>query len=180
MRSSRALAVVMVFTVVEAFAGLSLKAQDTVHSVNSLSLRLSCRALSAPETCLNSKRFWLTTQRRTLKFHPLFWLTAQFICIGESSMFRNSTPTPAQQRKRFAASENILMSGVFCLRPGQRLELLGVQIPKELLRGDGKGQYRVSLRFSPGMLISSEDTLQGKPLYYNLISNEMNVNFSAF
>jgi hypothetical protein len=51
----------------------------------------------------------------------------------------------------------------FVLRPGQRLDLLDIQAPKELLRSDGKGRYRISLRFSPpSVLIRPEDTLQEK------------------
>lgn len=72
MRSSRALALVMVFTVVEAFAGLSLKAQDTVHSVNSLSLRLSGPSFVRAGDLPQFQAFLINNSKKDVEIPPSF------------------------------------------------------------------------------------------------------------
>jgi hypothetical protein len=182
MRECRAFAVVMAITVVEAFAGLSLNAQDAVRSVTSLSLRLSGPSFVRAGDLPHFQAFLVNNSKNDVEVPASFFT--------EGAMYLNWRVVGVSQHHTYSspATETFCNFGKYSsprgfsvLRPGQRLELLDIKAPKELLRSDGKGRYRISLRFSPpSVLISPENTLQEKPLYGNLTSNEMTVDFTAY
>jgi hypothetical protein len=76
--------------------------------------------------------------------------------------------------KRFSQQDFLILNA------GQQLELLDVQIPEELVRLDGPGGYRISIRYAfppPNAVLLPDDILQTKQRF-DINSNELTVVFS--
>lgn len=143
---------------------VSLQAQDGVRFVNSLSLRLSGPSLGRPGYLPRFPAFLVNNSEKDVEVPASFSI--------DGAMYLNWRVVGVSQQQAYSSPSTESLCGLgkyfnqrgfSVLRPGQLLALQGIQAPKELLRSDGKGRYRISLRFSPpNVLISPEDTLQEK------------------
>ena len=175
MRNCKVFAIIATFTLVEAFAGPSLKAQDTIHSINSLSLRLSGPSIVRAGDWPHFRAFLVNNSKKDVEVPASSLLDgAMYLDWTVVDVSHHQTyPRPAGHT--FCNfGKRLTQQGFIVLRPGQRLELVGIQTPDDLLHPGGKGLYRISLRYSPSVQILPEDILQEKP-QYNLTSNEMTV-----
>jgi|SRR5580704_11408044 hypothetical protein len=76
--------------------------------------------------------------------------------------------------KKFAEQDFLV------LKPGQRLELLEVQIPDQLVSAGATSGYRISVRYAfphPDAVLLPDDILQKKQ-HFDITSNELTVLFS--
>jgi hypothetical protein len=76
--------------------------------------------------------------------------------------------------KRFTGQDFLV------LKPGQRLELLDVQIPDQLVSSGKTGGYRISVRYAfphPDAVLLPDDISQEKQ-HYDVTSNELTILFA--
>jgi hypothetical protein len=161
------------------FAALSLAAQTKFASGSSLSLRLSGPVLVRAGDRPHFRAFLVNDSKINVEI-PISSADAvsdlNWTVVDDSSHRTYSRPAGRTfcNFGKYFPQQNFLV-----LRPGQRMELIGIEIPENLLRRDGKGLYRISLRYSPSVFVLPDEGLKEKPLY-NLTSNEMKVVLTEF
>jgi hypothetical protein len=159
----------------------SLTAQDAIPSANSLSLKLTGPSLVRAGDWPHFRAFLVNNSKKDVEVPLSSSLDAVMYLdwkIVDVSRHQTSTHpvghTLCNFGKKFTQEDFVVLS------PGQRLELIGIRIPEDLLRPDEKGLYRISLHYSfphTGTFIMPDDILQEKP-HYNLASNEMTIVFT--
>ena len=161
------------------FAALSLTAQTKFTSGSSLSLRLSGPSLVRAGDWPHFRAFLVNDSKKdvevpTSSLDGALDLNWRVVDVSRYQTYSRPAGRTFCNFGKYFPQQNFLV-----LRPAQRMELIGIEVPEDLLRRDGKGLYRISLRYSPSAFILPDEGLKEKPLY-NLTSNEMKVVLREF
>ncbi len=161
------------------FAALSLTAQTKFTSGSSLSLRLSGPGLVRAGDWPHFRAFLVNDSKKdvevpTSSLDGALDLNWRVVDVSRHQTYSRPAGRTFCNFGKYFPQQNFLV-----LRPGQRMELIGIEVPEDLLRRDGKGLYRISLHYSPSAFILPDEGLKEKPLY-NLTSNEMKVVLTEF
>jgi hypothetical protein len=106
MRNYKVFAIIATFTLVDAFAGPSLKAQHTIHSINSLSLRLSGPSSIRAGDWPHFRAFLVNTSRKEVEV-PASSLLDDAIYLDWTVVdVSHHQPTHVLRDTRFVISEN--------------------------------------------------------------------------
>ncbi len=171
----RAVAIIAAFTLIGACDGPSLNAQDTLHFANSPSLRLTGPSVVRAGDSPRYRAFLINDTKIDIQvLSPLTdgGALLEWKVVNVATQEPSSSPvaqTWCGTRKKFDPHLGLFM----LLKPGQKLELTGIEIPDLSLR---PGLYRISLRYALSWVVQPSDILT-EQVQYSVTSNQLTVLF---
>lgn len=169
---------------ITSLGGLSLSAQELfppTQPIGSLTLMLSGPTLVRAGDSPHYRAFIVNNTKTDIRL-PSYMLTDDAALLEwkvvDAATHRTSS-NPARHTWCDFGKKFQQQDGFFVLRPAQRLELRGIEIPDFFLRPSGKGIYRISLRYELSAVVEAGDILK-EQIQPNITSNQLTVVFSEY
>ena len=174
----RAVAIIAAFTLIGASAGPSLNAQDTLHFANSLSLRLTGPSVVRAGDSPRYRAFLINDTKINIRVLSPLTDGGAFLewkVVNVATQEPSSRPV-AQTWCNTRGTFDPHALGLFTLlKPGQKLELTGIEIPDLFLR---PGLYQISLRYTLSRAVQPSDILTEQvQVQHSVTSNQLTVLF---